>query len=158
MTLAHDGTNVVPTPRDCGICAGHFRIVRLIGKGGFGQVFLVAERGGEHPQTNSSGEVNKLYAMKVVSKERLIEKDSVEYMLGERNILTRLHHPFLLRLLAAFHDEKRAYLLTPYLPGGELFHHLGEEGLFPEATAAFYAAEVVLASSTCIRVAWCIAT
>ena len=47
--------------------------------------------------------------------------------------------------LSFFQDRTRLYLLIEYVPGGELFSYLRGEGRLPDATAKFYAAEIVLA-------------
>ena len=54
-------------------------------------------------------------------------------------------HPFVVRFLASFQTNTRIFLLTEFLPGGELFSLLSERGKMKEATARFYLAELVLA-------------
>jgi serine/threonine protein kinase len=54
-------------------------------------------------------------------------------------------HPFIVNLYYAFQDHEKLYLILEYAEGGELFHHLAAERMFPEDTASFYMAEMVLA-------------
>jgi serine/threonine protein kinase len=39
----------------------------------------------------------------------------------EKNILTDLHHPCLVKLRECFQDDKKLYFVLEYCPGGELF-------------------------------------
>ncbi len=53
-----------------------FRILRVIGRGSFGKVFLVQKKGSE-----------KLYAMKVLRKENILKRNQVDHTKSEREIL-----------------------------------------------------------------------
>jgi len=69
----------------------------------------------------------------------------VEHTLAERNILKKLHHPFLVNLNFSFQTEDKLYFILDYVNGGELFFHLQREKRFPEERVKFYAAEITLA-------------
>ncbi len=73
--------------------AHSFEPIRQIGKGSFGQVYLVKKRGAV-PE--------KLYAMKVLRKEHIIGQNLVKYALTERNVLSKTKHPFIVGLNYAF--------------------------------------------------------
>ena len=62
-----------------------------IGKGGFGKVWKVDRK-------KSKME----YAMKEMSKARILTKRSVKSVMNERQILTQLHNPFLVNMYYAF--------------------------------------------------------
>jgi protein kinase A len=83
--------------------------------------------------------------MKVLKKHRLIELRQVEHSINERNILARLDHPFIVRLLCTFQDANNLYMIMEYVVGGELFSVLRRAQRFPNDIAKFYAAEVILA-------------
>jgi p70 ribosomal S6 kinase len=87
----------------------------------------------------------KVYAMKVISKKVLRRKNSVENMRAERDILTKVDHPFVVGLRCSFSTEKKLFLVMDFHVGGELFFHLRKAGLLLEATARFYVAEILLA-------------
>jgi serine/threonine protein kinase len=114
-----------------------FQILKLIGKGTFGQVFQVRKK--------DSG---RIYAMKVLSKKVIVQKKEVAHTIGERNILVRTamtDSPFIVGLKFSFQTPTDLYLVTDYMSGGELFWHLQKEGRFDERRAKFYIAELILA-------------
>ena len=114
-----------------------FEILKLIGKGTFGQVFQVRKR-----------DTGRICAMKVLSKKVIVQKKEVAHTLGERNILVRTaktDSPFIVGLKFSFQTPADLYLVTDYMSGGELFWHLQREGRFHEARAKFYIAELILA-------------
>ncbi|KAK8190720.1 kinase-like domain-containing protein, partial [Phyllosticta paracitricarpa] len=114
-----------------------FQILKLIGKGTFGQVFQVRKK-----------DTGRIYAMKVLSKKVIVQKKEVAHTLGERNILVRTamaDSPFIVGLKFSFQTPTDLYLVTDYMSGGELFWHLQKEGRFNEARAKFYIAELILA-------------
>jgi serine/threonine protein kinase len=75
-----------------------------------------------------------------------VHKKLVEQTKTERAILESVNrHAFVVKLFYAFQDREKLYLILEYAQGGELFHHLAVERMFPEDTAAFYMAEMVLA-------------
>ncbi|KAF2843102.1 kinase-like protein [Patellaria atrata CBS 101060] len=114
-----------------------FQILKLIGKGTFGQVFQVRKK-----------DTGRIYAMKVLSKKVIIQKKEIAHTLGERNILVRTattDSPFIVGLKFSFQTATDLYLVTDYMSGGELFWHLQKEGRFNENRAKFYIAELILA-------------
>ncbi|KAI2625225.1 serine/threonine-protein kinase sck1 [Xylaria nigripes] len=114
-----------------------FQILRLIGKGTFGQVYQVRKK-----------DTNRIYAMKVLSKKVIVQKKEVAHTVGERNILVRTatsESPFIVGLKFSFQTQNDLFLVTDYMSGGELFWHLQKEGRFDEKRAKFYIAELILA-------------
>ena len=87
-----------------------------------------------------------LYAMKVLRKGYIIEKNQIEHTKTERSVLGRaVRHPYIVGLNMAFQTPDNLFLVLDYCPGGELFFHLGKVGRFPEERARFYAAQIILA-------------
>jgi serine/threonine protein kinase len=127
---------VVPERQYVDIQVGpqHFDLLKLIGEGAFGKVLLVRNR------------LDKtLYAMKVLSKKLLKKKNNTQYMKSERDILTKVAHPFIVSLYFAFQSESKLFLVMEFLSGGELFFHLRKKGIILEKEAKFYTAELVVA-------------
>jgi serine/threonine protein kinase len=98
------------------------------------KVFLVKKR-----------DTGKIYAMKVLRKEAIIQRKQVTHTKSERNILQRIQHPFIVKLYFAFQTREKLYMVLDYINGGELFFHLKREGRFTEERVMFYAAEIVMA-------------
>ncbi|PVH16766.1 uncharacterized protein CXQ87_004319 [Candidozyma duobushaemuli] len=114
-----------------------FEVLRLLGKGTFGQVYQVKNK-----------DNGRIYAMKILSKKLIVKKKEIAHTIGERNILVRTSaaaSPFIVGLKFSFQTPTDLYLVTDYMSGGELFWHLQKEGRFNEDRAKFYIAELVLA-------------
>lgn len=114
-----------------------FEVLRLIGKGTFGQVYQVRKR-----------DTKRIYAMKILSKKVIVQKKEIAHTIGERDILVRTagtDSHFIVGLKFSFQTASDLYLVTDYMTGGELFWHLQKEGRFSEERAKFYIAELILA-------------
>merc|ERR1711967_92324 len=66
-------------------------------------------------------------------------------MMAEKNILAALRFPFIVQFYGSLQDDRHLYLVLQYVIGGEFFTHLRSANRFPNDTARFYAAAVVLA-------------
>ncbi|KAF5747684.1 serine/threonine-protein kinase [Tripterygium wilfordii] len=113
-----------------------FEVLSVVGQGAFGRVYQVRKRGS-----------TEIYAMKVMRKDKIMEKDHAEYMTAERDILTKIDHPFIVQLKYSFQTKYRLYLVLDFINGGHLFFQLAHHGLFREDLARVYAAEIVSAVS-----------
>ncbi|CAG9562571.1 unnamed protein product [Danaus chrysippus] len=113
-----------------------FELLKLLGEGSFGKVFLVRKVTG--PDTGT------LYAMKVLKKATLKVRDR-ERTKMERNILVEMGHPFIVKLHYAFQTAGKLYLILDFLRGGDLFSRLSKEVMFTEEDVKFYLAELALA-------------
>ncbi|KAH0785074.1 AGC family protein kinase [Histomonas meleagridis] len=70
--------------------------------------------------------------------------ENIEQSLTEKNILFQLNHPFLVSAHYSFQTPQKIFIILDYIPGGELFSRLREEGRFSEERVRFYAAEILL--------------
>lgn len=110
-----------------------FNVLYPIGKGGFGKVWKV--------ETKKS---KQIYAMKEMSKVKVINKKSVTSVMNEKEFLAKLNHPFLVNMTSAFQDREHLYLIMDYLDGGDLRYHLGNKRYFSEKETKFFVANILI--------------
>ncbi|XP_070318127.1 ribosomal protein S6 kinase alpha-6 isoform X3 [Odocoileus virginianus] len=113
-----------------------FELLKVLGQGSFGKVFLVRKKTGP--------DAGQLYAMKVLKKASLKVRDRIRTKM-ERDILVEVNHPFIVKLHYAFQTEGKLYLILDFLRGGDVFTRLSKEVLFTEEDVKFYLAELALA-------------
>lgn len=108
---------------------------KLLGAGTFGRVYLVSKKNAYDKRP---------YALKVQKKRALIEFGMVTGIVQERNIMVRLNHPFIIRLVSSSQDDPNVYMLTDLYQGGELrsLMQYCDKGM-PEEAAAFYAGGIL---------------
>ena len=111
-----------------------FELLRVVGQGAFGKVFQVRKK-----------DTGEIFAMKVMKKDRVLEKDHGEYVRAERNALTAVVHPYIVTLRYSFQTSKKLYLVLDFISGGHLFFQLYRAGVFEEELARLYTAEIVSA-------------
>ncbi|KAL1406327.1 serine/threonine-protein kinase dbf2 [Vanrija albida] len=112
----------------------HFRIIAQVGQGGYGSVYLARK-----------ADTHEICALKKMRKGTLAKMDEVKHVLVERDILTAVKTPWLVRLLYAFQDQEHVYLAMEYVPGGDFRTLLNNSGVLKEEHARFYAAEMFAA-------------
>ena len=120
---------------------GDFDLLRVVGRGAMGKVMLVRKRAG----APGPGRAGALFAMKILSKDRVAAKGQVAHTRSERQILVEIRHPYIVRLRCAFQSERKLYLVTDYYAGGALYAHLRRARRFAEPRARAHAAELCLA-------------
>ncbi|XP_049819509.1 ribosomal protein S6 kinase alpha-5 isoform X2 [Aethina tumida] len=117
----------------------HFDLLKVLGTGAYGKVFLVRKRGGR--------DNGRLYAMKVLKKATIVQKKkTTEHTKTERQVLEAVRdNPFLVTLHYAFQTDAKLHLILDYVAGGELFTHLYQREHFTEDEVRIYIGEIILA-------------
>ena len=92
---------------------GHYLIGKTIGEGTFGKVKL-----GTH---NLTGEK---VAVKILEKHKIVETIDVDRVTREIKILKLARHPNIVQLYEIIETPRQLYLITEYVPGGELFDYI----------------------------------
>ena len=72
-----------------------------------------------------------------MSKAKIIDKKSVDSVLGEKNLLSQLHHSFIVNMVYSFQDHDFLYLVMDLLPGGNLRYHICIKRRFNEKQNKF---------------------
>ncbi|CAH9083688.1 unnamed protein product [Cuscuta europaea] len=122
--------------RDGALDLRHFRLLKKLGSGDIGSVYLSELCG-----------TNCYFAMKVMDKASLAGRKKLMRSQTEREILQSLDHPFLPSLYTHFESEKFSCLVMEFCPGGDL-HTLRQKQPgkhFTEQAVKFYVAEILLA-------------
>ncbi|KAH9387066.1 protein kinase X [Nematocida major] len=115
------------------------KMVRVLGEGSFGRVFLVSFEG----LTNVK--MKKLYALKVMSKAQVMHSNQLMHVYNEKTVMLTLYSPFFVRLYSTFQDERHLFMVMEYVPGGELFSYMKEIVKFSVKHARFYISEILMA-------------
>jgi RAC serine/threonine-protein kinase len=134
LSAAHRQLNPERYKGDDKVTPDDFEVLKLIGQGSFGRVLQVRKK--------NTGEI---YAMKVLEKAKIIAQGEEKHTMAERNILTKLKHPFLVNLNYAFQTNEQLHFVLDFVNGGELFFHLQNERRFSEERVRFNASEILLA-------------
>ncbi|TSN67085.1 Ribosomal protein S6 kinase alpha-5 [Bagarius yarrelli] len=139
FTVKHELKNANLTGHVERVGIENFELLKVLGTGAYGKVFLVRKVSG-----HDSG---KLYAMKVLKKATIVQKaKTTEHTRTERQVLEHIREsPFLVTLHYAFQTDTKLHLILDYVNGGELFTHLVQRVHFKEQEVALYSGEIVLA-------------
>jgi serine/threonine protein kinase len=81
-----------------------FLVIKILGKGTFGKVYLVSNKNN-----------GKLYAMKSIRKDAVIEHNTIEKVSIEKLILLQVNHPFIINMEYVFIKEYRIYFLMDFV-------------------------------------------
>ncbi|XP_041132635.1 LOW QUALITY PROTEIN: ribosomal protein S6 kinase alpha-5-like [Polyodon spathula] len=139
FTVKHELKNANLTGHAEKVGIENFELLKVLGTGAYGKVFLVRKISGH--------DVGKLYAMKVLKKATIIQKaKTAEHTRTERQVLEHIRQsPFLVTLHYAFQTDTKLHLILDYVNGGELFTHLSQRERFSESEVGLYSGEIVLA-------------
>ncbi|RVD92272.1 Serine threonine kinase [Tubulinosema ratisbonensis] len=112
-----------------------FSLVKVLGRGSFGKVMLALHK-----------KDKKIYALKILKKERVINANNIVYLELERHVLkevSKYNHPFLMKMEYCFQDRSNVYFCTEYLAGGDLLHHISQR-LFTSYQNKIWSAQILL--------------
>ena len=95
--------------------------MHIIGRGGFGKVWKVKLK-----------KTNEYFALKEMSKTKIIDRRSEISIMSERTLLSKLSNPFIVNMYFSFQDYSNLYLVMDLLSGGDLRYHLVRKKKFTE--------------------------
>ena len=170
------------TTRHCtkGTSIAGFHAIRVLGKGSFGVVRLVAERDGNVTQigygdpgvdgeaivaSNVDGTATRnlpagkplsdVFAMKVIRKSDMLRACQEGHLRAERDFLVNAEGArWVVPLIASFQDNSNLYLLMEYMIGGDFLGLLLREDVLDEAVAKWYVAEMILCVEEAHKMRW----
>ncbi|XP_077302381.1 serine/threonine-protein kinase tricornered-like [Arctopsyche grandis] len=111
-----------------------FESLKVIGRGAFGEVRLVQKKDTGH-----------VYAMKILRKADMLEKEQVAHVRAERDVLVEADHQWVVKMFYSFQDPMNLYLIMEFLPGGDMMTLLMKKDTLSEECTQFYMAETALA-------------
>lgn len=141
------GARPVNRPRERATTVADFEMLRLIGRGAFGEVFICKRVEDRSPQP-------ELLAMKRLRKADMLAKKQVSHVRSEQTVMAEAAQqgaeegrqtPWVVQLYHSFQDDQFLYMVMSYLPGGDLMSWLCEKEIFSVEATRFYMAELVLA-------------
>jgi serum/glucocorticoid-regulated kinase 2 len=127
-----NNTETIISPDGHKVNEGSFEILRTLGKGYFGRVFLVEKK-----------DTKKLYALKVISKLDIIKRNFFDGLKNEKSIMEKVNNPFVVNLDYCFANPSYIFFAMQFKQGGELYYHLRKNKRFNEKAAKFYASQIL---------------
>ena len=110
-----------------------FKFLYIIGRGGFSKVWKVQLK-----------KTKEYFALKEMSKVKIIDKHSEESIKNEKEILSKLKNDFIINIYFAFQDFSNLYLVMDYLKGGDLRYHISKKNYFTETETKFFISNIIL--------------
>ena len=107
-----------------GVTLGGFCIVRKIGEGGMGEVFLARQKS-----------LDRDVALKVLTPQLCRDKELVSRFFSEVKVLARLEHHGIVTAHEAGEDGGMFFLAMAFVPGHSLQEQIDKSGAFDEKTA-----------------------
>ncbi|XP_074540829.1 serine/threonine-protein kinase MRCK beta isoform X2 [Halichoeres trimaculatus] len=123
------------TVKDLRLHRDDFEMLKVIGRGAFGEVAVVKMK-----------QTERVFAMKILNKWEMLKRAETACFREERDVLVKGDSQWITNLHYAFQDDNYLYLVMDYYVGGDLLTLLSKfEDRLPEDMSKFYVAEMVLA-------------
>ena len=111
---------------------GNYEIRQTLGEGTFGKVKL-----GIYIPTNEK------VAIKVIEKDRMTEKDDIERLKREFDMLSKFNHPNVILVTEIFESADSFYSVMEYCEKGELFNYIVEKKHLSENESSFFYFQII---------------
>lgn len=111
----------------------NFKIIKILGRGEYGKVFLV--------RFNNS---DKYYAMKALKKEFLIDKNEINTVIINKQMIQKLDYEYLIGCVACFQTDERIYFILKLIEGENLSNYILNNRSSSEDQIKFFIAVIGL--------------
>jgi len=101
---------------NAGTMVDHFRVMRRIGRGGMGEVYLARD-----------SKLGRKVALKVIHRDNIASRDAVEQLNFEARATARLNHPHIVTIYAVGECIGVPYVALEYLEGQTLRQRVREQ-------------------------------
>ncbi|CAM1325526.1 gek (predicted), partial [Pycnogonum litorale] len=126
---------IVSKVKDLRLSRDDFDIMKVIGRGAFGEVAVVKLK-----------ETDKVYAMKILNKWEMLKSAETACFQEERDVMVFGDRRWITDLHYSFQDQHNLYFVMNYYCGGDLLTLLSKfEDRLPESMSKFYITEMILA-------------
>ena len=110
-----------------------FNFISIIGRGGFSKVWKVEYKN------------SKVYfALKEISKVKILDCKNLKNIKNERELLSKMNHPFIVNLHFSFQNSHFLFLVLDLYLGGDLRYHLYHKKAFDEISSKFIISNILL--------------
>ncbi|KAI8330995.1 kinase-like domain-containing protein [Chlamydoabsidia padenii] len=106
----------------------------LLGEGSYSTVLMARDKA-----------TNKQYAIKKLDKAHIVKNDKVKYVMIERDAISRMNHPGVVKLYWTFTDNRSLYYVLDLAPHGELYTFIKKMAPLDIETTRYYASEILVA-------------
>ena len=129
---------------------GRYRIVRMLGSGGFGITYVGTQTGLERNIVIKEffmtdyclrDEYSNLLTVPTVSNVEFVERFKDKFLKEARHI-AQLKHPNIVNIIDVFEENGTAYYVMDFIEGGSLVEKVQREGSLPENVAKRYILQI----------------
>ena len=112
-----------------------YKIQKVLGEGAFSIVYKAVNK--------KSKQVRCIKKIKTDA----FSKAEGENIMNEIKMLTKIDHPYIMKIVEYYEKGEFLYIVTEFLEGGELFDKISQDTSFSEADAARYIGQILMAVS-----------
>ena len=112
-----------------------FDLIKMVGKGGYGEVYLVRKK-----------DTEEVLALKKMKKSAIVKSQTeLTHLRTERNVLANQQSRWLVQMVYSFQDAANVYMAMEFVHGGDVRTRLTAVDTLSEEDSRFYIAEMFLA-------------
>ncbi|OMJ82246.1 hypothetical protein SteCoe_17088 [Stentor coeruleus] len=141
LLSTRDGTDISKKPksvvRSIGSIRESYTIIKTLGSGSLGNVFLVKDKRSGLERT----------AKELIKS--MMNQNELEGFFHELSLLKSIDHPSIMRIYEIIETTTRIYIISEYLSGGQLFEKLVRCERITERISARYLCYIILALNYC---------